>query len=188
MKKAFILILSILIFSCEKDEELTNINGDGSGGISCILNGTIMNPSGGGIGGNRTCRINHLPEEDIYLFTVGFTSDQFGFSSVSAVAFFESPNGFQGILDSGNFVGQTFDLFGMDNSNNYENYGRVTKGNLNVDGRNYSTNNVRTGIMTIQHYDDERFTVSGTFEFEAENEFGDLITITEGRFDMYLGS
>ena len=188
MKKIILLLTLISVVSCFKDDdpELTSINGDGSGGLSCILNGTIMNPSGGGIGGNRTCRINYIPEEDIYLFAVGFTSDQFGFSSVSAVAFFES-EGYQGIVNSGNFVGQTFSLTGTDTSDNYEDNGRVTKGNLNVEGRNYSTSSIRTGTMTILHYDDEEFTVSGTFEFEAENEFGDIITITDGRFDSSLG-
>jgi hypothetical protein len=178
MKKALILLLSILIFSCEKDEELTNINGDGSGGMSCVMNGTILNPSGGGIGGNKTCRIDYFPDEQVYFFAVGFSTDQFDFTSVSAIAY---------DIDLDNLVGETFDLIGMDTAENDESYGRVTKGNFNVEGRNYSTNSVRIGTMTILHYDNDEYTISGTFEFEAENEFGEIITITDGRFDSGLG-
>lgn len=178
MKKSILILLIILFFSCEKDEELTSINGDGSGGMSCVLNGTIMNPSGGGIGGNKTCRIDYFSDEQVYFFAVGFTSDQFGFSSVSAVAY---------DIDLDNFVGQTFDLIGMDTAENNESYGSVTKGNLNVEGRDYSTNSIRKGTMTILHYDEENSTISGTYEFEAENDFGVVIKITEGRFDSRLG-
>lgn len=176
MNKILIIFLSILIFSCEKDEELTSINGDGTGGMSCILNGTIMNPSGGGIGGNKTCRINYIPDEQVYFFAVGFTSDQFGFSGVTAVAY---------DIDLDNLEGQTFDLEGLENSQ--DSYGSVTKGGLDVEGRNYSTNSIRTGTLTILHYDNQKYTVSGTFEFEAENDLGEVITITEGRFDSRLG-
>ena len=128
MKKLLIIVLSILIFSCEKEEELTAINGDGSGGMSCILNGTILNPSGGGIGGNKTCRIDYFPDEQVYFFAVGFSSDQFGFSAVDAIA---------DDIDLDNFVGQTFGLIGANNSQ--ESYGMVTKGSFNEEGIYYST-------------------------------------------------
>lgn len=75
----------------------------------------------------------------------------------------------------------------MDTTTNDESFGRVTLGNSNVEGRNYSTSTVRTGTMTILQYDEEAFTISETFEFEAENEFGEVVTITEGRFDPRLG-
>ena len=176
MKKILLFFLSALICSCEKDEELTSINGDGTGGMSCILNGTILNPSGGGIGGNKTCRIDYIPDEQIYFFAVGFTSDQFGFSSVDAVAV---------NIDLDNLEGKTFDLIG--NGNIQDSYGSVTKGSFDVDGRNYSTSLVRKGTLTILHYDKEDYTISGTFEFEAENDFGEVIIITEGRFDSRLG-
>jgi hypothetical protein len=176
MKKVIILLISILILGCDKDEELTSINGNGTGGVSCRLNGTILNPSGGGIGGNRTCRIDYFPDEQVYFFVIGFTSNQFGFSSVSAVAY---------DIDLQNFEGQTFDLIGLENSQ--ESYGSVTKGGFEVQGNSYSTNSIRTGTLKILHYDYEKSTVSGTFEFTAENELGETITITEGRFDSMLG-
>lgn len=176
MKKTLILLVSLLIISCEKDEELTSINNDGTGGMSCILNGTILNPSGGGIGGNKTCRIDYLPDEQTYFFAVGFTTDQFGFTSVRAVAY---------DIDLDNFEGQTFELIGTYDSQ--ESFGSVTKGEFNVEGRDYSTNSIRNGTLTILHYNHEKSTVSGTFEFQAENEFGEVITITEGRFDSKLG-
>jgi len=176
MKKTFIIIAAILILSCEKDEELTSINGDGTGGFSCILNGTIMNPSGGGIGGNKTCRINYISEEEVYFFLVGFTSDQFGFSGVDAVVFFD---------DFDNFEGRTFNLTG--NGNNQENYGSVIKGSYDEEGSNYSTDSIYNGTLEILHYDRENYTVSGTFEFEAVNELGEVITISDGRFDSRLG-
>jgi hypothetical protein len=176
MKKIIIFLISVIILGCDKDEELTAINGNGTGGVSCILNGTILNPSGGGIGGNRTCRIDYFPDKQVYFFVIGFTSNQFGFSSVSAVAY---------DIDLQNFEGQTFDLIGVENSQ--ESYGSVTKGEFDVQGNSYSTNSIRTGTLKILHYDYAKSTVSGTFEFTAENNLGEIVTITEGRFDSKLG-
>lgn len=88
VKKTVLLLVSyILFFSYEKEEELTSINGDGSGGFFCILNRIILNPSGGGINGNRTCRIDSIDDKDVYYFAIGFSTDQFDFTSVSAIAY-----------------------------------------------------------------------------------------------------
>jgi hypothetical protein len=47
----------------------------------------------------------------------------------------------------------------------------------------YQTNNINTGSITITKFDKVNKFVSGTFSFMAKNANGDIVTITEGRFD-----
>lgn len=55
--KIILLFLSLAIISCNEDDYvLTGINNDGTGGISCKVNGTIHRPSGGGMYGNKSAR------------------------------------------------------------------------------------------------------------------------------------
>ena len=49
----------------------------------------------------------------------------------------------------------------------------------------YRIDSTHHGTLTILRVDDERpFVVSGTFEFEAVNEAGEVIQVTDGRFDF----
>ena len=58
--KKFILFsfIIVLLISCSKDNELTEIKYNGYGGISSKINGEIVKPKGGGIYGNTDCRID----------------------------------------------------------------------------------------------------------------------------------
>jgi hypothetical protein len=48
---------------------------------------------------------------------------------------------------------------------------------------NYGTNSTNTGTIKITRLDLQNHIVSGIFEFKAVNNNGNVITVTEGRFD-----
>ena len=52
----------------------------------------------------------------------------------------------------------------------------------------YETDSTHIGTLTLIRADDEYpYVLSGTFEFDAVNEAGEVVQITDGRFDFYYG-
>ena len=52
----------------------------------------------------------------------------------------------------------------------------------------FRTDSTHTGTLTLIRADDEYpYVLSGTFEFDAVNEAGEVVHITDGRFDFYYG-
>lgn len=47
----------------------------------------------------------------------------------------------------------------------------------------YFTDSSNTGVLTITKFDKVNKIVSGTFSFKAKNSDGEVVTITDGRFD-----
>jgi len=47
----------------------------------------------------------------------------------------------------------------------------------------YGTNDTYTGELTITHHDFDNMILSGTFWFDAVNSEGEVVHVTEGRFD-----
>ncbi len=50
--------------------------------------------------------------------------------------------------------------------------------------KDYYTNNINRGQLVIKNFDTVNQIVSGTFWFDAKNSSGQIVHITEGRFDM----
>ncbi len=48
----------------------------------------------------------------------------------------------------------------------------------------YSTSDIVTGLLTIKKMDTINQIVSGTFWFDAVNDNGDIVKVTDGRFDV----
>ena len=48
----------------------------------------------------------------------------------------------------------------------------------------YQPENTLSGTLTITHFDNEEYIVSGTFEFTTATEGCDTIRVTDGRFDI----
>ncbi|WP_147448312.1 hypothetical protein [Dokdonia sinensis] len=60
-------------------------------------------------------------------------------------------------------------------------------GRISIDGGlifTASTNSSLPGKLTISHFDQENFIISGSFEFTVRDEEGETYEITEGRFDL----
>ncbi|MFT4804787.1 MAG: hypothetical protein ACI9YE_001994 [Psychroserpens sp.] len=73
------------------------------------------------------------------------------------------------------------------NTNYVLNSDGVPKGEFFSESENciYTTSNIYTGTLTINHIDNMNYTISGTFNFEAySNTCSGAINITQGRFDL----
>jgi hypothetical protein len=62
-------------------------------------------------------------------------------------------------------------------------YHGLAGGSTAIDRNNeYKTNDINTGVVHVAHFDGN--IISGTFSFDAVNENGVIVHITEGRFDI----
>ena len=75
------------------------------------------------------------------------------------------------ISDSTSIVAKTYELSNL-NVAGYEN-------GFNV----YNTNSTSIGSVTLTKFDKTNSIISGTFSFKAKNNSGEIVTITDGRFD-----
>jgi len=53
-----------------------------------------------------------------------------------------------------------------------------------ISGTDYETSKTSTGMLTITKLDAVKHIISGTFYFNAVDDFADTIKITDGRFDL----
>ena len=70
-------------------------------------------------------------------------------------------------------------IYALDNNDNHDNHGSFSPNVLEI----FNTNSTNTGTLTITRFDKVNRIVSGTFSFKAVNSAGEVVTITEGRFD-----
>jgi hypothetical protein len=61
----------------------------------------------------------------------------------------------------------------------YENHAVIKNGGNGY----YTDDNNNTGSITLTKFDRSKGIISGTFQFKAKNNAGNVITVTEGRFD-----
>ena len=73
-----------------------------------------------------------------------------------------------------------FALKSFNNGNFYSLYDIEIQGNAET----YYTNDDMQGILTITHFDQANFIISGTFSFTVLDADANEINITNGRFDM----
>lgn len=166
MRKIKILIyLFIIIFlGCEEDD-LTEIKYNGTGGMSCLVNGKVINniPEG------TYCEFKFL-KNGILTLQLGFTDDKnytdYTFEFISLRAY---------NIDYDQLEGATFELA---DKNSIESYG-VYEINSTV----FRTNSTNNGELKILYYDNNKNIIGGTFWFDAENH-GDHVRIRDGRFDL----
>ncbi|WP_037321170.1 DUF6252 family protein [Salegentibacter sp. Hel_I_6] len=181
MKKLLILIVAILFISCSKgDNNLTGINNDGSGGISCLVDGKILKPSGGGIYGNTTSKLDYLPDEQINILIISFFSRDGGPNRFTSVALYVTD------IDINNLQDQTFNLKDENSNESFATYLSGEATSALKPGEEYSTNSAQVGELKILFFDLEARVISGEFWFNAENEFGNIVKVTEGRFDLRI--
>ena len=173
--KKFILFsfIIVLLISCSKDNELTEIKYNGYGGISSKINGEIVKPKGGGIYGNTDCRIDQDTNGPVF-FSVGYSNSNNNiFKSIRIVAL---------NVPYENMTGQTFSLKSEQDSESFATY------NLNIDLNDnfYNTNSIKNGELKILFHDRQKNIIGGTFWFDAINNNGEIVKVTEGRFDLFI--
>ena len=123
--------------------------------------------------GNTSCVYDVDPESGIAFFSVGFSHrgnniDDYQYVRVVA-----------GNVNLDNFLNQTFQLKeDIDYSSSYGSY-------INNFDDPFQTNQVQIGELKILSFNKQKRTVSGTFWFDSKNNEGQILHVTDGRFDLY---
>jgi hypothetical protein len=174
MKKCLYLLIATLLFSCEKDDSLTTINNNGTGGISCVLNGDVLVPKGGWIYGNSGVLLDYIGN-GISVFELGFKHDnQYINMYVYNVNALDANNLPQSIVGTYQFGEQSA-------ASSYATYSFARSPTEIV---SYSTTNNIVGEIDITFHDVQNHIFSGTFWFDAIDQTGKIVHIRRGRFDL----
>jgi hypothetical protein len=166
----------LLSASCKKDETddgLPMATQTGTGMMAAKVNGLIWvkKSCAACIGGGSGLEVNFSTEGTFAgFFTINGQQDR------TYIAFSISNLDRTGVYNFNN-KGVNFVLGSYLNIDNTPSHG-----NLNY----YNTNEKNTGSITITKLDKTNKIISGTFQFDAEAKFtpGDIVRITDGRFDV----
>ena len=178
MKKTFLLLFLMCIFGCSKDDskntsnpidQLPPMTTSGKNTIGCLVNGVPFTDSG------VMNNYYQLVEGEYYLainwengFGDNFKDGQIGLIKTQVV------EGETYLLNTSRASLETFTR----GSANY------TFANNSNSGE-YQTNSNYYGTVTFTKFDTESGIMSGIFEFQAQELItGEVINITEGRFDL----
>ena len=179
MKTILYTLLSLLLISCGDDDnnnadpidQLPPLTNTGENTFGCLIDGRAFTPQGGGLGGpsrGASYQFIYNDGDSYYNFQVFGTRFSDPTENITINLNLQNFNALQegviypiSVYEDGTAVGLYFDS----NANRYE------------------TTHTHTGTLTITHYDYDNRIISGTFEFEVEVE-GEIVKITDGRFDM----
>jgi hypothetical protein len=168
MKKLTLLIFSILLLGCDKDDKLTNpidqlppATQIGAGTFGCLVNGVPYVDSSGFF----NCFYQLVDGE--YYFGIGSNNEQAGLTQI--------------IIGSNKSPIVTNTIIELDENTDMHFYGEIKVKNLSGD---YVTTNQADGTLIFTKFDINCQVVSGTFEFNIQiPSTGQTIRITKGRFD-----
>ena len=164
MRKAmfFFMVLIIPFSSCE-EKKLTEIKYDGTGGISCLVDGKVLKNGPD----DPICQFVVLDNGIIILQILFFDhSSQYVFESIYLKIY---------DIDIDNLEGSSYTLSEKQNNSSYGEYG--------IGSLEYKTNINNTGDLTIVNYDPEKNIIAGNFSFKARGN-GEVKKIKFGRFDL----
>ena len=183
MKKTFLLLTTLVVFTaCKSDDDfppgtaevdkLPPLTTLGANTVGCLVNGKAFLPKGNspGSGGNPRC--DYMDGS----FMLGF------FRNTNE----ESRDVY--IYSNGIAITQGTKLILKESENNSPAAGFVDYNIKITANKIYSTSNLVTGELYINHLDEVNHTVSGTFWFNAVNQNNDTVKVREGRFDMKYNS
>jgi hypothetical protein len=174
MKKYILLAITFFVLSCSKDNELTEIKYNGYGGISSKVNGEILKPKGGGIYGNTDCRFNTV--NGVTNFAISYINQNYSDNILRSIRIVAIN------VDYNSVAEQTFNLKEEQNNESFATYDK----SINYEGDSFQTNTIQKGELKILYHDKEKNIIGGTFWFDAKNSSGEIIKVTEGRFDTFI--
>jgi hypothetical protein len=192
MKKSLIIFTLSCLISCSNndDDTLTSINNDGTGGMSCLVNGNVLVPFRTGFG-NLPSYFGFSNDDDIYYFALGIRHENSGIGDDQNLTIqvydieFRDPTTFQFLSLEGN----TYQLGSYGDSSlngQFQTFGLYKDGR--IDEGFYTTTDLINGEVNITYHDIENNIIAGTFWFDAINENGEIIEIRDGRFDTEFRS
>jgi hypothetical protein len=166
------LAILMLFWGCDKGHELTPVTQEGKNTFSCKVNGKVWIPDGRG-----DIFVNIPPIEG------GFFRNRNNSISTIWISSYSSNN------QEVHIYLESLDLGIRDLNRETQPYG------ASLDPRNYGlyrssqqseyiTSSINTGTFTLAKADTLTGIISGMFEFTAADPKGNLIKITDGRFDI----
>jgi hypothetical protein len=175
-----IFSLTVLIASCKKQivnpqDQLSLLppaTQTGANTFGCLVNGQAFTPQNRNIFEGPVLQCNYIYTAGGYYFTllVGNKNNDNSVTGVNietdSLAISEGQNIPLKIYSTGNAQGSYVVYYNSGSENAYE------------------TSEVVTGQLTITKLDTMKQIASGTFYFNAVNDKGDTVKITDGRFDM----
>ena len=174
--KLFLLAAIALTLSCcNKDEDPTKKPIDllppatqtGEQTFGCLINGEAFVPP---TFGNNAPSVFYQFVDGAYTFGISGRSYTRGALHSIIIGGLEVPP----------MIETAFALKSFNNGNFYSLYDIEIQGNAET----YYTNDDMQGILTITHFDQANFIISGTFSFTVLDADANEINITNGRFDM----
>lgn len=188
MKKSYCFIYLILFFflfigaRCKKDKNVDPISElppetqTGANTFGCLVNGKVFKPRGLSLTPILACFYQNLngtnnPGYHFGLYAIDKTDVQ-DFASVEV--------GLDSIEIKGSNIIIPLTKFLTPGYGDGQ-YGHYVVG---ANGILYHTNDTVKGELYIKHFDSTNQIASGTFWFNAVNDKGDTVKITNGRFDM----
>ena len=175
MKNLLIPLFSILLMitgcTIEQSKELPPATQEGKNTFGCLVNGEVLEASGGGIFSSPIGVSVNYP----YSFgaraggIMQLCNDSDDYSHLYLV-----------IEDSIDFLQQHIYNLKRSSFGNPTNY----NGYVSLCDINYETFGEKSGELTITKLDTTEKIIAGTFWFDAQSEDEDIIEIREGRFDI----
>lgn len=168
----FITCGLVSVSSCKKVksgiEGLPALTQTGENTFGCLVNGALFLPKyGSGLSGREILESSYHDNSgtDNRFHLTATRNTSHGSSSINILTFIALENGL--VIPLG------------DGSNNIEGFGEYY-----TEGGRYSTSKQIRGELKINHVDEVKRVISGTFSFDAENEEFEKVQVREGRFDI----
>jgi len=186
MKRLLSFLTVLLLFiclsssSCKKDKSKNPIDQlppetqTGANTFGCLVDGKVFKPAGSGLSGpNLAGTYQYIGNTDPYgyVFAVSGTNKKDP-DNITGVAF---------VFDS---VEMKVGVYPLVQRKNGQGMGQYRIDQRNGQFSQYYTNNIVTGVLNLKKFDLTNQIASGTFWFNAINDKGDTVKVTDGRFDI----
>ncbi len=175
----FLLVLVTGVYGCKKHgpagPTLPPLTHEGKNTFGCLVNGAVYLPKAPLFGSPVSCYYQKLyPGSDGYVFVVSGERNPLNSCEVSIVTIYVDSISLQ--------TGSKFELRARPPG---KHRGAFRDANdCTNESRRYVTSDTQTGELNITYFNQTLGIVSGTFWFDGIDEFGNIVHITEGRFDM----
>lgn len=175
MKNIILILIALFcLTSCtQNDVEISDqYVYNGLGGIKCEVDGVLLKPSAAIVYSNAELRFDS--DNNINFMSISFhnsnTSTGLGFQSVRVKI--------MNVNSNTDLKGNVYSLKDETNNDSFGNYIREDLGNK------YKTNNIVNGELKVLYHDVKKGKVGGTFWFNAINDKGVIVKVTNGQFDL----